>query len=66
VSAFICQQRAAGFAVELICRTLGVSRSAHYQRATGQRSARAVADEQLVKVIRQIHQENTAESHGTR
>jgi putative transposase len=58
VSAFIDSQRAAGFAVELVCRTLGVSRSAHYQRATGRRSARAVADEQLVTVIRQVHEEN--------
>jgi hypothetical protein len=45
VSAFIDSQKAAGFAVELVCRTLGVSRSAHYQRASGQRSARAVRDE---------------------
>src|SRR5215207_2690147 len=49
-------QKAAGFAGELICRTLGVSRSAHYQRASGRRSARAVADEQLVSVIRQVHE----------
>jgi transposase InsO family protein len=65
VSAFIDSQKAAGFAVELICRTLGVSRSAHYQRATGKRSARAVADEQLVTVIRQVHEENF-EAYGYR
>jgi putative transposase len=65
VSAFIDSQRAAGFAVELVCRTLGVSRSAHYQRATGRRSARAVADEQLVTVIRQVHEENF-EAYGYR
>jgi transposase InsO family protein len=58
-------QRAAGFAVELICRTLGVSRSAYYQRATGQRSARAVADEQQVTVIRRVHEENF-EAYGYR
>jgi transposase InsO family protein len=65
VSAFIESQRAAGFAVELVCRTLGVSRSAHYQRATGQRSARAVGDEQLVAVIRQLHKDNF-EAYGYR
>jgi putative transposase len=65
VSAFIDSQKAAGFAVELICRTLGVSRSAYYQRATGQRSARAVADERLVTVIRQVHEENF-EAYGYR
>jgi putative transposase len=65
VSAFIASQKAAGFAVELICRTLGVSRSAYYQRATGQRSSRAVADEQLVAVIRQVHKENF-EAYGYR
>jgi putative transposase len=65
VSAFIDSQRAAGFAVELVCRTLGVSRSAHYERASGLRSARAVADEQLVAVIRQVHKENF-EAYGYR
>jgi putative transposase len=65
VSAFIDSQKAAGFAVELVCRTLGVSRSAYYQRATGQRSARAVADERLVAVIRQVHEENF-EAYGYR
>jgi putative transposase len=65
VSAFIDEQKAAGFAVELVCRTLGVSRSAHYQRATGQKSARAIADEQLVALIRQVHEENF-EAYGYR
>src|SRR5215207_5094160 len=65
VSALIESQKAAGFAVELICRTLGVSRSAHYQRASGRRSARAVADEQLVSVIRQVHEANF-EAYGYR
>jgi len=65
VSAFIESQKAAGFAVELVCRTLGVSRSAHYQRATGRRSARAIADEQLVATIRTVHAENF-EAHGYR
>jgi putative transposase len=39
VSAFIDEHRAR-FGVEPICRVLGVSASAFYQRATGQRSAR--------------------------
>jgi hypothetical protein len=52
VSAFIDGQKAASFAVELVCRTLGVSRSAHYERASGRRSPRRVRDEQLVTTIR--------------
>ncbi|MDQ3678094.1 MAG: hypothetical protein M3401_15075 [Actinomycetota bacterium] len=39
MSAFIDQERER-FAVELICDTIGVSASAYYQRATGQRSPR--------------------------
>jgi len=44
VSAYIDQHRER-FGVEPICEALGVSASAHYQRATGERSARAVEDE---------------------
>jgi putative transposase len=58
VSAFIESQKALGFAVELICRTLGVSRSAHYERLSGHRSPRAIRDEQLVKVIGRLHEAN--------
>jgi len=65
VSAFICQQKAAGFAVELTCRTLGVSRSAYYQRAGGRRSVRAVRDEQLVAMIGRLHEANF-EAYGYR
>ena len=65
MSAFIDSQKAAGFAVELVCRTLGVSRSAYYQRATGPRSARTVADERLLEVIRQVHKANF-EAYGYR
>jgi putative transposase len=65
VSAFICQQKAAGFAVELICGTLGVSRSAHYRRASGERSQRAVRDAQLVAAIRRLHEANF-EAYGYR
>jgi putative transposase len=44
VSAFIDEHRAR-FGVEPICRTVGVSASAYYQRRTGRRSARQVEDE---------------------
>ncbi len=46
------------FGVEPICRTLGVSASAYYQRATGQRSERVVEDERLLGVIRELHAAN--------
>jgi putative transposase len=54
VSAFIDARRER-FGVEFICQTLGVSASAYYRRATGERSARAVADERLLPVIREVH-----------
>jgi transposase InsO family protein len=57
VSAFIDQHRER-FGVELICRTLDVSASAYYQRATGARSARAVEDERLLERIREVHATN--------
>lgn len=46
------------FGVEPICRTLGVSASAYYQRATGERSERAVEDERLLGRIRELHAAN--------
>ena len=46
------------FGVEPICRALGVSASAYYQRRTGQRSLRAVEDERLLAVIRRTHKDN--------
>ena len=46
------------FGVEPICRALGVSASAYYQRATGQRSARAVRRERLSARIREVHRAN--------
>jgi putative transposase len=46
------------FGVEPICRVLGVSASAYYQRATGRRSARAIEDERLVERIREVHAAN--------
>jgi putative transposase len=57
VSAFIDGYRER-FGVEPICQTLGVSASAYYQRATGQRSARAVEDERLLERIRELHAAN--------
>jgi putative transposase len=57
VSAFIEEHRAR-FGVEPICESLGVSVSAYYQRATGQRSARAVEDERLLALINELHAAN--------
>ncbi len=46
------------FGVEPICRTLDVSASAYYQRRSGRLSVRAVADEQLLERIRELHASN--------
>jgi len=64
VSAFIDEQKAS-FGVELICASIDVSASAYYQRATGERSARAVEDERLLAVIRVTHAANY-EAYGSR
>ena len=58
MSAFIEDRKAAGFAVELTCRTLGVSQSAYYRRRSGDRSARAVEDDRLLARIEQLHEAN--------
>jgi putative transposase len=57
VSAFIAENRGR-FGVEPICRTLDVSASAYYLRATGERSARQVEDERLLERIRELHEAN--------
>ena len=57
MSAFIDEYRVR-FGVELICRTLGVSASAYYQRATGQRSRRRLEDERLLTRIGELHAAN--------
>jgi putative transposase len=57
VSRYIDEHRGR-FGVEPICRTLGVSASAYYQRATGQRSARVIDDERLLGRIREVHAAN--------
>ena len=46
------------FGVEPICKTLGVSVSAYYQRRGGRRSARAVEDERLLARIRELQAAN--------
>ena len=57
MSAFIDSHRER-FGVEPICETLGVSASAYYHRATGQRSARQLEDERLLGVICELHARN--------
>ncbi len=57
MSVFIDEHRER-FGVEPICETLGVSASAYYQRATGQRSVRAVDDERLLALINELHAAN--------
>jgi putative transposase len=57
VSRYIDEHRGR-FGVEPICRTLDVSASAYYQRATGQRSDRVVEDERLLERIRETHAAN--------
>ncbi|HEY3947145.1 MAG TPA: IS3 family transposase [Solirubrobacteraceae bacterium] len=64
MSAFIDERRG-DFGVEPICRALGVSASAFYQRKTGQRSIRAVEDERLLARIRVEHKRNW-EAYGYR
>jgi putative transposase len=64
VSAFIDEHRER-FGVEPICQTLGVSASAYYHRKTGARSARQVADQRLLEVIKTTH-ENNFEAYGYR
>jgi transposase InsO family protein len=57
VSRYVDEHRGR-FGVEPICRVLGVSASAYYQRATGRRSARVVEDERLLGRIREVHAAN--------
>jgi hypothetical protein len=57
VTAFIDEHHGR-FGVEPICRTLSVSASAYYQRATGERCARAVEDDRVLGVIRELHAAN--------
>jgi putative transposase len=64
VSAFIEARKALGFAVALTCRSIGTSPSAHYQRATGELSTRAIEDERLLSQIRRVYRANY-EAYGS-
>ena len=57
MSAFIEGHRQR-FGVEPICSTLEVSASAYYERAKGNRSARAIEDERLLARIEEVHKAN--------
>jgi hypothetical protein len=57
VSRFIDEHRGR-FGVEPICRVLGVSASAYYERASGRRSRRAVEDERLLEGIERVQAAN--------
>jgi putative transposase len=57
VSRYIDEHRGR-FGVEPICTTLDVSASAYYRRRSGPPSARTVADERLLEVIRELHAAN--------
>ena len=57
MTAFIDEHRGR-FGVEPICRTLDVSASAYYHRATGRRCERVVGDERLGDQIRELHAAN--------
>jgi len=57
VSAYVEEHRVR-FGVEPICRTLGVSASAYYERRSGGRSTRAIEDERLLARIRETHAPN--------
>jgi putative transposase len=64
VSAFIDSRRER-FGVEPICRTLQVSASAYYRRASGVRSERSLSDQRLIGRIRELHLANY-EAYGYR
>ena len=53
------------FGVEPICRTLDVSASAYYERATGRRCQRQLEDERLLGQVRELHRKNF-EAYGSR
>ncbi|HVA18912.1 MAG TPA: IS3 family transposase [Solirubrobacteraceae bacterium] len=57
MSAYVEEHRER-FGVEPICRILGVSASAYYQRKTGERCARQIEDEWLLERIRELHEAN--------
>ncbi len=64
MSRFI-EERKDDLGVEPVCRTLGVSASAYYERRNGPPSARSQRDAELLPVIRGVHQE-AFEAYGYR
>jgi putative transposase len=57
VSRYVDQHRER-FGVEPICEALGVSASAYWKRASGERSERSLEDERLLRRIKGIHAAN--------
>ena len=57
MSSFIDARRES-FGVEPVCRALGVSSSAYYERRSGRRSQRSLRDEYLLDRITEIHARN--------
>lgn len=57
MSSFIDERRQR-FGVTPICQALEVSASAYYERRTGRRSARAIEDAHLLKLITEVHAAN--------
>jgi putative transposase len=57
VSAFVDGERSR-FGVEPVCEALDVSASAYYERRSGRRSPRALADGRLLGRIRELHAAN--------
>jgi putative transposase len=57
VSAFI-ESHGGQLGVKRICATLGVSRSAHYERKARGPSAREISDQRLLAEIRELHAAN--------
>jgi putative transposase len=57
MTAFIDERRSE-FGVEPICKTLGASASAYYERRSGRRSGRAIEDERLLELIEETHARN--------
>jgi putative transposase len=57
VSAYVEEHRVR-FGVVPICRILGVSASAYFERRSGRRSERSLEDERLLAKIRETHAAN--------
>ena len=55
---FIEAEEVAGHSVKRCCELFEVSKSAYYQRQSGQRSRRQVEDEWLLEQIERLHGDN--------